>query len=72
VREAVGQGVELGVGEALALENDRGALGMFVDRRFDVVAYKHRRLRSDSLQPAQGAQERPDKADLALCTRDQS
>jgi len=70
--EAVGHGVELGVGEALAFEGDGGALGMLVHRRFDVVAQKPRGVGLDALQPAERPQERADEADLAFCPRDKT
>ncbi len=42
--EAVGERVELAVGEALAFEHERGVVGEFVDGGFEIVADQHVRI----------------------------
>jgi hypothetical protein len=69
---AIGHGVELGVGDALALEAHGRALRPLVHRRFPIVADEVVGIRIDGLHAVHGPQDALQKTQLARDARHQA
>ncbi len=62
---AVGPALEVGIGPALLLEQDRNPRGMTVDRRFEVIGEIDAGARFETGNPGQHAQSAPQEPNLA-------